>query len=434
MTRQRRHGWGLLAAMLGVTPAAPGYALQPLNDFVDSSKRHNPDNHEARAALEQRSAEREAAAARYLPSFRAQGVYTRNQYDASITLPDGPAVTISPQDGLDAYFTLAVPLVDVGAWQQQRAASAAVDVAAASRSSTELSVEGAVTQAYYQLLGSEAVLFAARQSVGSAQDNLKLVRDRHELGTASELDLQRAVVDVARAQRDVATADQGVVAARRALESLARLSPEPATPESYHEDDLHEEAPLAAWLGGPSQDLVAAQPAVLAVEAADRARAAARAAWLPTLAAQAQERITNAAGFAGRAQYYTLMATATWAVDFSLAPGVAAQTAAVAVARARENKARRAAEDAIYQAWYQVRIGIEEARAARAQVESAALAQGLAKTRYESGVATQLEVVQAQRDFFAAAVARAQADFDLQYSRALLRLSARRSGAQEAVQ
>src|SRR5690606_37138021 len=123
-----------------------------------------------------------------------------------------------------------------------------------------------------------------------------------------------------------------------------------------------------AWLGSSGDDLIAARPAVLAVEAAERARSAARAAWLPTLGAQAQERITNAGGFTGRSQYYTLMATATWAVDFSLAPGVAAQTAAARGARARENKARRAAQDAIYQAWHQVRIGIEGARAARAQV------------------------------------------------------------------
>lgn len=48
------------------------------------------------------------------------------------------------------------------------------------------------------------------------------------------------------------------------------------------------------------------------------------------------------------------------------------------------------------------------------------------------GVATQLEVVQAQRDFFTAVVAQVQADFDLKYGRALLRLSERRSGQTEA--
>lgn len=58
----------------------------------------------------------------------------------------------------------------------------------------------------------------------------------------------------------------------------------------------------------------------------------------------------------------------------------------------------------------------------------------LAGTRDESGVARQLAVVQAQRDAFAAAVAQAQADFEPQYSRARLRLSARRTGAGRGTQ
>ncbi len=88
---------------------------------------------------------------------------------------------------------------------------------------------------------------------------------------------------------------------------------------------------------------------------------------------------------------------------------------------------RRGAQDAIYRAWYQVRTGIEKVRASRAQLKAATLAQDLAGERYEHGVATQLEVVQAQRDRFFAAVSAVQADAELRYSRALLRLAARRT-------
>lgn len=392
----------LVLASSSVTENA--YALQPLSEFIASAQKRNPDNLEATATARQGAAQSDVARANYLPSFTAQGVYTRNQYDARFALPNGPTVTIQPHNGLDAYFVLSVPIINVGAWEQHRAARANADVASAARVSTAQTVESDLTQVYYQLLGSEAVLFAARKSVDVASRNLSLVRDRSELGTASALDLQRAAADLARAEQDLATATLSVVTARRTLESLSRLTPDPATEADYREDALAEEAELEHWLQPPSDELVAARPSVLSVRAAERARAAARAAWLPTLGGQGQERVTNAAGFVGHNSVYTLSATLGWRLDFALAPNVSAQEAAVTAAEARANKTRRLAEDAVYRAWHQVRTGIARARAARAQVQAATLAQDLARDRYTSGVATQLEVVQAQRDFFSAAV------------------------------
>jgi outer membrane protein TolC len=417
--------WAL--AGLSVAPATPAFALQPLSAFVASATRNNPDNHEAKATSQQRDAQRDAARAAQLPSFTAQGAYTRNQYPAEFSQPGGQKVVITPQNGYDAYLTLSVPLVDVGAWQQRSAAQANAVAAAAAQASTELAVESSVTQAYYQLLGWEAVLSAAQQSIAAASSNLALVHDRKEAGAATELDLQRAAADLARVEQEIAAADEGVVSARRALESLSRLTPEPATPENYLEDELGEERPLEHWLGSSSDRLVAVRAAVAATEAAERTRAATRAQWLPTLAAQGQERVTNAIGFIGRNSSYTISATLTWRLDFGLAPRVAVQEAGVAAAEAREDKARRAAEDSIYRAWHQVRTGVAKARAARAQLKAASSAQDLARDRYANGVSTQLEVVQSQRDFFAAAVARAQADFDLQCARVLLRLHSART-------
>ena len=46
-----------------------------------------------------------------------------------------------------------------------------------------------------------------------------------------------------------------------------------------------------------------------------------------------------------------------------------------------------------------------------------------------SGVATQLDVIQAERDAFAASVARIQSDAELAYARAALRLDAGRHDA-----
>lgn len=74
-----------------------------------------------------------------------------------------------------------------------------------------------------------------------------------------------------------------------------------------------------------------------------------------------------------------------------------------------------------------VRTGIARSRSARAQAEVSAHASQLARERYEAGTATQLDLLQAQRDAFAADAARIQADADLVNSRAQLRLAAGRS-------
>ncbi len=62
------------------------------------------------------------------------------------------------------------------------------------------------------------------------------------------------------------------------------------------------------------------------------------------------------------------------------------------------------------------------AQSSRAQVAATRLAASLAEDRYESGVATQLDVLQARQDAFSADVARIQADADLAYARVALRM------------
>jgi len=98
--------------------------------------------------------------------------------------------------------------------------------------------------------------------------------------------------------------------------------------------------------------------------------------------------------------------------------------AAEDVARAREQRARLAARDAIHRYWNTVHSDIASSRSARAQAKASEEASRLAQDRYEVGAATQLDLLQAQRDAYSAAVARIQSDADLANARAQLRLAA----------
>ena len=418
-----------LAALLGVGSRAS--ALQPVTTFLRAAKQHNHDTREVAATDLQRQAEVDVARGRLYPVFSASGSYTRNQYEVAIALPtsmgmdmaaaEPTRVVIQPQNQLDGNLSLSLPLFDLAAIQRLGAAEAGAEASAISRRATDLDVENQVFRAYYQLLGQEAVLTAAKSARELAQANLSLGQYKLPGCTASELDVQRGRAEIARAEGDIANAELAVVSARRQLSTLSAVEPEPAS--AFLEDDLHEEAPLPGWLTR-SDSTPRVQLAAATRRAADKSQQAAEAAWYPTLSASAQERFTNATGFSGHNAVYLLAATLAWRLDATVPANVRAQNAALAANAVRHEKAARAAQDAIYQAWHQVRASIEKSRAARAQIAASRMAAELARDRYGVGAATQLDVIRAQEDAFRAEVTRIQADTDLAYARAALRASA----------
>jgi outer membrane protein len=408
------------------------FALQPVTEFLEHAKAWNPQNRAAQATTVQRDAEVAVSTGSLLPNFAATGTYTRNEYEVttaalipSSMMPTAgsiPNIVIQPQDQLDANLLLTVPIINIANWDRRAAAKATLEGARADEASTVLNVEKNVVRDYYTLLGDQAVLLSATSNVEIARHNVKLARDRKESGTGSELDVQRALADQAKAEQSVTAAQLGVTNTQRDLYSLSGLAAEPAT--AFPEDDLHEEAELASWTSKAS-GVPSVKSAVATRMAAEEGARAANGAWLPSVSASAQEKFTNATAFAGgHVAVYLLQATATWKLDTTLGAQIRAQDAAAAAARANENRAVQAAEDAVFRDWQQIRADIETARSSRVQLVALKLAASLAEDRYSSGVATQLDVLQARQDAFSADVARIQADSDLAYARLALRLDA----------
>ena len=428
-----RHRW--LGASLVVSTwalsAPSALALQPVGEFLVHAKTWNAQNRAAHATAAQRDAELGISTGALLPNLSATGTYTRNQFEVttgnlfpgglptSITIPNS---VIQPQDQFDGNVILNVPLINVANWDRRSAAKATLAGARADEENSELTIEKNVLRSYYSLLGDEALLLSAGKNLEIARHTLKLAQDRKESGTGSELDVQRALADQAKAEQTVTSAQLGVTNTRRDLYSLSGIVAEPGS--AFPEDDLHEEGPLEGWtsntVGIPSVKVARANR----VTAEESARAV-KHQLLPTLYASAEEKLTNATAFTGgHAAAYLLQLSATWRLDTTVSDQNRAQNAAAAVARASEDQARLAAEDAVFKDWQQIRADIDSARSARAQVKAANLAASLAQDRYESGVATQLDVLQARQDAFAADVSRIQADADLAYARLALRLDA----------
>ena len=426
-----RLGLVLAGALAGLATAAPASALQPIGTFLERADAQNFDNREALATVAQRNAEATVAFRRLLPAFTARGTYTHNQYEVSFPSPTGGApITLVPGNQFDAVFQLDVPIFDPAGYGRYRAQTAQASAAQASQVLTRLNVQQQVVSIYNQIIGAEALVSSSKRSVEAAERNVAVVRDRRTAGLVSDFDVQRATANVERARQDLADAELTESLSRRNLETLTGITPLPS--ERPLEDDLHEEAALAQWLSTPGASLPSGRAAAAQTRAAEAGRSAAKLALLPSVTASAQERISNAASFGGQNAYYTLTATATWRFDLSLLPAISAQDAAVAAARAREEKTSRSAEDAVFDAWQRVHAGIAKSRAARAQAAAAAAAAKLAEDRYASGAATQLEVIEAQRDAFTAETLRVTADAGLGASRLILRINAGRPVAETA--
>jgi outer membrane protein TolC len=403
--------------------SSAAWATQPLDSFLERAAQQSFDSREAEATHRQRTAEADEALGRLTPTFTARGIYTRNQSEVAADLPDAPEpLVITPLNQLDAIFQLDVPIIDLASYHRYKAGRELEKSAFAQREATTIDVSRSVARAYYQYLGASALARSAEQSINAADANQKSVDIRRQAGAATELDLERASANTERSRQDFADALLGVALAGRSLETLSGLSPDKSD-GTLLEDDLHLEGSLEGWL-----DLAAKSPGNRAVEhlrnAGRQALSASTATFIPTLAAVGQERVSNATGFAGRSTNYSIQLILAWRFDYGMLAADRANEASIQVREVQLERTERAIADSAFEAYHRVQAGIAKSRAARAQSHAATRAAGLAQERYSVGAATQLDVTEAQRDAFLATASQIQADSDLAFARASLRLAA----------
>lgn len=413
-----RRAW-LSLPLLGLLGwSSQARALQPLDEFVRGARAQSPVNQEAvanSAAAEARASE---AAGRALPGLSAAATYTRNQWEVEFG-----GLAVLPQNQFDAAVALAVPLVDLAKFARISAAQRAAAAADRRQEAIGREVEAQVVQLYYQLAANISLVQVARRALEVVQVNLKVTEEAARAGTVTSLDVQRATVEVERQKQQLTSAELQVKVVARALASQTGVVADTTAAASLN-DDLHVEAAVDQFQSGVAYT-PAVQAAALDRAAAERAATGQRLSLVPALSGTASERYTNATGFLdGHHTAYAASLSLVWALDFSTAPGIRARNAEAAAARAREEETRLSIGDAIFRTWNDIDAGIVRSRSARTQAAVGARAAEVARTRYRSGVGTQLELIQADRDAFAAEAGRIQADADLMNARAQLRLLA----------
>lgn len=407
--------------------AGPVFAqAKTLDDFLAAADEQNLDR---RITLEQRQkaeSDFRVAWSSLLPSLLASATWTHNQYEASTNFPN-PAtgmvtkLVIVPADQLDGVLRLDVPLIDTSRWFRALAANTSQQSAAEREQLTRDLVKRQVVGSYYGYAAALAVRESIKKSIAVAEAQLKLIEVRLQAGAATELEQMRARAELARNRQLLADVESLVATTRRTLHTVSFL--EPSAEASLPQDALQPEAPVATFEERVNE-LPSVKAADLDADAAGKLATMSKLALVPVVSGQFTERFTNATGFQNQSALYNAGIGLTWRLDVPTIMNMSSQASVENTARLAAEKARLAARDAIFQDWNRLEAARQKADLVQAQVAAAQRASQVAKDRYAVGAATQVDVIQAERDLFGAEVSQIQARTELATARASLRLSA----------
>ena len=315
-----------------------------------------------------------------------------------------------PGAGIDESFSIAGHLsFELDLWRKlsrsTESARASLLASEAVQRHVALSIVGNVASAYFVLLDLDDRLLIARRTLASRQGSLAIIQLRFDKGTAPELDVNQAQVELAVAEVSIAAFQRQIAQVEHSLAILLGRNPGPVKRGlSLTEQQLLPEIPT----GVPSE-LLQRRPDVVAAE-------------------QALHAETALIGVAEALRYPSLSLTGSYGAlsdDLSDLNDSSAETWGVAGSlfapifnwgqlKAQSEAQRAQAEQALYtyeatlqqafrevaDALVAVRTYRQEYQAYHRQARAARNAERLSQARYDAGLVDYLEVLESSRSLF----------------------------------
>ena len=311
--------------------------------------------------------------------------------------------------------------VDVFGRLRSQASAAAADYQAseAAREGVRLALAAQVAKTYFTLRALDEQIAMTHRNINLREDALGLQRRRYQGGVISEFDLRQLEAETAAVRAQLPPLELARDQQEAALTVLLGRTPAQIFDAGVSRTQIFEQSLHATVLpAGMPSELLLRRPDLVEAErhlAATNARIeAARASMFPSisltgLAGRESASLSNL--FSGPAGIYYFLAQV--AQPIYAGGRLQAQTDA---AKAREQQALAEYQKAIQNAFSEVRTALVgqtrsresfEAESAREQ----ALAQSLrlAQLRYQNGIASQLDVIDAERGLLSARISRIEA-------------------------
>ncbi|MGH8518357.1 MAG: TolC family protein, partial [Panacagrimonas sp.] len=388
-------------------PTLPARALN-LADVIDTALCRNPQTASAWGTARARAADVGVARSAYLPDLSATaGVTERLRGDSTSssgsgfdTGGGGSSGSSSSDTRITASATLSYVLFDFGA----RGAAldgtrALLDAARATRNATLQSVYLDAVTNYYGWVSAEGALAAAHEAERAAKESLDAATIREQVGTATRADRLQAQTALAQSQL-VRVQSEGAL--RTAYGSLAnamglgantrlQLAPPPlVTPAADFTEQLD---PLVVAAVASRPDLMAAAANLRSAESdIESARASGR----PTLSANLTQNYTDTGPRERETTSGGLSLNVPIFSGFETTYRVRGAEARLEASRADLDRLRNQATLEVFQAHSELITQTQSVFTAQALVTSAQESESVARGRYEAGVGTILDLINAQ--------------------------------------
>ena len=312
---------------------------------------------------------------------------------------------------------------EVDLWGRLRttaqAAKADLLASEAARDTVRITLAADVAKAYFALRSLDSQVDSTRRTLVLREDGLKLQQKRFDGGVISAYDYHQLEAEAAAARAQLPPLERDREIQEAALSVLLGRSPRAILENNFSRASAEESKllPVVVPSGLPSElllrrpDLVEAEQRLIAANARV---AVARSAYFPSI------QLTGMLG--SEAQMLSSLFSGPAGI-WSFAAAVAAPIfaggrleAQVGAAEAREKQALAGYQGAIQNAFREVRAALAAQARAResfsaegARTEALSAALRLARLRYDNGLASQLDVIDAQRSLLAAEIARHEA-------------------------
>jgi len=361
---------------------------------------------QARSRAEEARAIEGQVTAQLVPSLSAQASYARNSDAASVSPPGGRAVVIQPLEQLTAAGAVRVPLVVPSAWFEVRAARSGARAAEESAEAVRLQLRAGFAQAAHGARAAEEVVLASERAVEIAAEHARSADRRVAAGVAPPLDALRARTEQVRRESDRARARAELDRARLALgillgrEGPVRIAVPDLAPAAEAPEDA---APLVAGALGRRPEVHAQQAQV---EAAEDQVSASWARLAPQLSANGSAFASDVPYPTGETEGWRATVDLSWPIfDGGLREARRRQARAqLATARSAAEAQRLAVVQEVADGVRDLAVARERLRLAETQRKLASDASESARRSFEAGVASSLDVIDANDRLYQADV------------------------------
>ncbi|MBI5400296.1 TolC family protein [Candidatus Saganbacteria bacterium] len=430
MGKMRRHIkiWLLAIPVMALLVSCPARALT-LKESIGAALKNNPSVLAAQKKLDAAGARLNQAVGAFFPTIKLSGSYSSLYSDPQViqvTIPGASTQTFSvgAATGSKSWTaSFSQPLFEAGLLPGFKMARLSADIAAEEFNKIRQNTAYNVTTAYFGVLSADKLAQVADDSLHLANSHFKQVQAMLNSGVATRADFLRAEVQVANSEVALTRMRNALELAKNSFNNiLGRSLDAPAL--------ISEEAaaviPILPDYGALVKNALVSRPDwkkfICAKNIAEENLALARTSYLPSvkLNGQTGNQVTDYSSFQSSLNSWSVTGSASWTLFDGLGRENRINEAAadLAAERANEDQIRNGIALEVRDAFLSLKSVIDSIGSAKKAVDFAAESYKVSSLRFESGVGTNVEVIDAQVVLAQAKTNYLKALFDLNVSKA----------------